>query len=892
MLQREGKQAEADQLYAQAGSTGNRALAGRARADALRQRAEAVADPVAQAGLYRAALAEDPGNPWLRLDLARALVKQGRTAEATALIEAGLATARPSADALQAAVYFYQETNNPAAATAAIARLPARARTPEMRALAARIEFQNQLRTLVAGGDSFAVRSRLLAMAAAPDPDGSRAAAIAHALVGIGDKAGAREAIVTAIAAAGNPSPAQRIAYAGALMEAGQVGDAYQLVSSVDPARLPGGEAQAMKSLRAGIAVRAADALNQAGKTADAYDQLAPALDTAPANPDLNMALARLYQSNREPGRALAIDAALLQRDPNNLEVRQAAIAAAIAAGEFSRAAQWVREGLRLSPNDPRAYMAAADLARAQGDRGTALRYLETARQLRQQQLSYRDYTPPTSGPPPAGMPEEGLAVFADRPGDPMPGSASQDGIALASTPGTLDRVPDDLLAAAPLVASAADVPVEVAQASASYSFQPPQPGTNPFRSSSIESNPDMPPSLGGTGPGLVTGRPADPLTQQLDTQIAALKDAIAPAVQPGIDARFRSGTAGLDQLTETMVPIEATFSPGGVGTLKVQATPTYLSAGNIGSNPQTLSTFGAGALYAFSPTTPSPGSVQASGVGFDVGYGWQWLNADVGTSPVGFRVQHVIGGIELAPKLSDDWRLRLTAENRSVTDSVLSYAGTKDPVTGTIWGGVERSRGHVQLEYTPGSANFYAGLGAASLTGTHVQSNQEIEAGLGGSVAFYKTAEDEARAGLDLVYFGYQHNERFFSLGGGGYFSPENYFAAIVPVSYTHHDDRLSWTLGGSLGLESYKEASNLYFPIDPALQAQLESIAATDSRVVTSYPSRTVTGIVGGANGSVEYRAMPSLAVGARASYQRAGDWNEAEGLLYARYIFNGAD
>ena len=937
VLQREGNQAEADRLFAQAETTGNRALIGRARADELRQRAEAVSDPVAQAGLYRAALAQDPANPWLRLGLARALVKQGRTTEAQALVQEGISGPRPAAEALEAAVYFYQETNNTEAAAATIARLPARSRTPEMRALQAQIDFRNQLRVAVLSGDRAAVRMRLLAMAASPDPDGSRGAAIARALVGIGDRTGAREAIVTAIAAARNPTPAQRIAYAGALMDAGQVGDAYQLVSSVDAGRLPPAEAQAAQSLRAGIAVRSSDTLNRAGKTADAYDQLAPALDATPASPDLNMALARLYQTNREPGRALAINAALLQRDPNNLEVRQAAVGAAIASGSWSLAGQWVREGLRLFPNDPRAYMAAADLARAQGDRGVALRYLETARQLRQQQLSFRDYMAPlvaraedTAGggaisriagaEPAAFVTDEPFAPAAEQPGDPMPGAApppflrrsfyqrpavptdAGTALALGNTPGTLDAVPADLRSGAAAVNGGA---VEIAQAApyqptpylppaqpgAGYAFRPPPPGSNPFRAASLENNPDLPPSLGGTGPGFVAARPIDPLTQELNSQIAALHNDLAPTAQAGVDARFRSGTAGLDQLTEAMVPLEATFAPGGVGTLKIQATPTFLTAGNIGSNPQTLSTYGAGATYALSPNTPSPGTVDASGVGLDLGYNWQWLNADVGTSPLGFRVSHVIGGLEVAPEIANDLRLRLTGENRSVTDSVLSYAGTKDAVTGTIWGGVERTRGHVQLEYAPGLANFYIGAGGASLTGQHVQSNTEVEAGIGGSFGFYKTSTEEARAGLDLVYFGYDHNERFFTLGGGGYFSPQNYFAAIIPVSYTHKDDLLSWTLGASAGLETYKEASNVYFPIDPGLQAQLQSLAATNTSLAYATPSHTTTGVVGGLNGAVEYKATPQLSVGARASYQRAGDWNEAEGLLYARYIFNGA-
>ncbi len=977
VLAREDKDAEAEQVYAQAEAAGARAQAGRARADLLAARAQAAGDPAAQLGLYEAALAQDPDNPWLRLALARVLVRQGRLPAAQGVIQQGVDSPRAPPDALLAGVYFYQETDDPQAASALIARLPARSRTPEMRSLQDQVAFDQQLRTLTADPDPAEVRSRLLALAAAPDPEGTRGAAIAHALTGLGDKAGARAAIVAALMTARNPTPAQRIAYAGALMGAGQTADAYQLVSSVDPARVPPAQAEAAQRINAGIAVQSSDALNGQGHTADAYDRLVPALDRTPADPDLNMALARLYQTRNRTGDALRIDQALLARDPSSLPVRQAAIGAAIANGSYALASQWVREGLQMFPNDPRAYMGAADLAQAQGNRGAAIRFLLTARQLRQQQLGFESYQPVAAGPrvsrdlPPGARP---AAFVTDMPandlpppavllpGSPMPGGGplpgfvqdgpyrvrgapvAADGAAMQGA--GLDDMPADIGVRAPVrrIAYARDdqgmmlaqsVPVDDAapsvprgtlppgqtaqptqssalpayqvpyqppyQAPATTGpvlFQPPPPAYNPFRSASA-ATPDLPASLGGSGGpggygvvGYVTPQPADPLTQQLDTQIATLRDQIAPTVQPGAELRFRSGSPGLDELTEAMVPVEATFSPGGTGTLKFSATPTYLSAGSIGSNPQSRSQFGAAGLYALSPTTPSPGYVTANGVGLDAGYNFQWVSADIGTSPLGFRTHHITGGIELAPELATDFRLRLTAENRAVTDSVLSYAGVRDPVTGTLWGGVERTRGHVQLEYAPGSTNFYLGAGGASLTGTHVQSNTEIEAGAGGSAAFYKTPTDEARAGLDLVYFGYDHNERIFSLGGGGYFSPEHYLAAIVPVTYTHKDAALTWSAGASLGLESYKEASNVYFPLDPALQAQLESIAAIDSQVTATYPSRSTTGVVGGVNGSIEYKMTPSFVLGGRASFQRAGDWNEAQALLYGRYVFNGVE
>ncbi len=74
VLAKQGREGEADELFARAESTGrDRGAIGRLRAEQLRLRAAQATDPVAQTGLYRAAAVSDPANPWIRLELARAL---------------------------------------------------------------------------------------------------------------------------------------------------------------------------------------------------------------------------------------------------------------------------------------------------------------------------------------------------------------------------------------------------------------------------------------------------------------------------------------------------------------------------------------------------------------------------------------------------------------------------------------------------------------------------------------------------------------------------------------------------------------------------------------------------------------------------------------------------
>ncbi len=390
----------------------------------------------------------------------------------------------------------------------------------------------------------------------------------------------------------------------------------------------------------------------------------------------------------------------------------------------------------------------------------------------------------------------------------------------------------------------------------------------------------------GGLDPAPATAAP-DPMIADLDTRIQAIKMQVAPFVSASTTLQLRSGAAGTSQLATFGVPLEASFSPAGVGRLTMTATPTYLNAGNVGSSIYDQQNYGSAVLGG-----PAPGNQTATGVGLDLSFADKWLNVDAGSSPLGFTVSNFVGGVEIAPTIAPDLVLRMTGERRAVTDSLLAYAGTNDPRTGLTYGGVTRTRVHGQLEFSPGQANFYAGGGYDWLQGQNVISNTELELGAGGSYPVYKTPADEVRVGLNLVYFGYGTNEDHFTDGYGGYFSPQDYVAAVVPVTWTATRGTLTYTLGGSVGLQSFTANAGQVFPTDQGMQRQLQALASGNTTIQTSYPSQSVTGIVGGLNGSFEYHLTPTLQVGGSAAYQKSADWNEADVMAFAKYTFAGPE
>jgi len=831
VLNREGHATEASALLERAGiSTAARAPSHR-QSDELREQARLATDPASRVALLRSASESNPADPWLRLDLARALVAAGQRQEARQEMDSLVDVAHPSSDALQAAAYFAAGDNRPEDAAALAGRLPPGARNAQMQAILSRGQLDSDIRsaTALAGTSPVATRQRLLALAAHPDPDGSRGSAIARAFLRQGDATGARDAIGIAQQATPHQSPAARLAYASVLLEGGQDADAQAMINSLEGASgLTPEQEAALQQLRAGAAVRSADELNKAGRTADAYDQLAPVLARSPDNPDANMALARIYGTANQPDKALAINQTLLARDPANGQVRRAAVDAAIQGRHWELAESLVKDGLALTPNDPSAVLAAADLAQARGDNRRALQYLQNARSLRQQQL---------------GVDERGARI------------------------------------------ASLDPSVAAREA-------PPPPSDNPFRRTGSSGAYDTAAAVAVTPGGTSATGAGDAMTAEINNSIASVRDELAPKLLGGVALRGRSGTSGLGQLFDGATPLEADFSPGGFGQMRLVATPTYLSAGQLTGAGLTQAQFGSAALNIPNGRFIQPEAQTAQGVALDASYKYRWLTADVGSSPLGFLISNVVGGIEVAPELADNVRLRVLAERRAVTDSLLSFGGTRDPYSGITWGGVTNTRGHGQLEFGVGKGYVYAGGGYDSLTGRNVKSNNETELGAGGAYPVYKTPTDEVKVGLDLVYFGYNSNLSYFTLGQGGYFSPQSYFAALIPVSYMQTLDDLTWSAGGAIGYQSYTQKSSPVFPNNSALQGQLDALAAGTPGLVSFYPGKTASGITGGVSGRIEYRATPSLRLGAKAQFQSTGDWTQLDGTVYARYIFNGAD
>lgn len=409
-----------------------------------------------------------------------------------------------------------------------------------------------------------------------------------------------------------------------------------------------------------------------------------------------------------------------------------------------------------------------------------------------------------------------------------------------------------------------------------------------------------QPPYLGQPAP-----VPQDSLELDIERSMAAIAAESGPTLQGGFAFRARSGEDGLSRLTEIGVPIEGTFSPFYTGTVRLQAVPTYLTAGTADSN--ALLRFGQIPLLGLNPgatlaSVPQPGGETAGGVALNVAYAYQMFSGEIGTTPLGFPVENLVGRlalmwpgpagattelprIPLAPvAVSRPLQIKLEGARQPITESILSYAGTKDPVSGLIWGGVVKTGGNILVSYDDGDVGVYGGGGFWSIEGKSVKSNSEAEAIVGAYVRPYRAGETSLKIGLNLNYMGYDKNLRFFTFGHGGYFSPQHYINFSVPVEYSGRTGRFTYLAGGALGVQTFGEDRTPYFPRDPGKQAALQGTFGN----AAFYPARDVTGLAFNAKGQLEYQLDNGFSIGGLATVDNAQNFTEGIAKLYLRKSF----
>jgi cellulose synthase operon protein C len=375
---------------------------------------------------------------------------------------------------------------------------------------------------------------------------------------------------------------------------------------------------------------------------------------------------------------------------------------------------------------------------------------------------------------------------------------------------------------------------------------------------------------------------------EQVQQQLAVIEGTSSPWNGGTSSLDYRSGQAGFDQLAMFSAQAESSAMIGsGIRTTLI-VKPVLLDAGTATGD----STFRLGTLAA----TTTPAFQTAAGIGGEFQLQTANFGLRAGTSPRGFLVQNYIGGLYIHPAAA---HFSIEFSRDPIMDTQLSFAGLRDQgtattttvanpfardsssaATGNPWGGVISNSAELKFNYGDGMSGWYIQGGGQYLTGLHVPNNERIDGDGGAYWSAWQSPEyGKLVAGMNFFGMHYERNLRYFTYGQGGYFSPDAYMLAAVPITFLgHYGPRWHYRATGSLGLQAFQEDAAPFFPLDAYLQSSEANLI---------YPQRTSVGANYNLETEAAYAVSEHWFVGAYAAFNNTRDYASDKVGFFLRFL-----
>jgi tetratricopeptide (TPR) repeat protein len=355
------------------------------------------------------------------------------------------------------------------------------------------------------------------------------------------------------------------------------------------------------------------------------------------------------------------------------------------------------------------------------------------------------------------------------------------------------------------------------------------------------------------------------------------------PLVETAFIPAYNVGTPGVSLYHAIQVPLHVQIPQGYDGHWFLHADTVRLDAGILDDTSDSYSWRSLGQFAASPQSAHGSYHTRASGVALGAGFEADNWRVDVGTTPVGFPARNLVGGVRV--DLPNDYvNVTASVSRRPLTSSVLSYAGVRDPVSGDVYGGVVRTGVDVRVSRDIGNTSVFAQLGAGVFTGHNVASNEAYTLRTGFTVPILSGRGWTVSSGLVGNYWHYARNLDFYTFGQGGYYSPQRYLSAGVPLRWEGRSGKASWGLQATVGVSRTYEADSDFYPGRPDLQAL--ALQAGNSNVHAGGPGG---GISYSAQGIFQYNFTPHFVSGISFSLDRSTDHAPSSVMVYFRYLFN---
>lgn len=338
------------------------------------------------------------------------------------------------------------------------------------------------------------------------------------------------------------------------------------------------------------------------------------------------------------------------------------------------------------------------------------------------------------------------------------------------------------------------------------------------------------------------------------------------------------SGTKGISDLTAQTTMLHIAF-PLKQGTAFLRGDSVIMDAGSFkrdseGGYQEKFGTCAEVSCY-------SGISQKTNGVSVATGWEDEFWKLDVGTTPMGFEVVDWVGGISYSNDFNHiGWTV--TASRRPMSSSLLSFGGAVDPGTGVKWGGVRKNGAELALSYDRGGpSGIWGNMGYHQITGKNVEDNNRLQAMAGYYYKLINENNRQVRVGLNTMWWQYQKDLSGYTLGQGGYYSPQQYLSFSIPVLYRERTENWSWELGGSVSTSHSSTDDSKRYPLQNLIpdDLYLPDRNASDSGSSGSGTGYTVRALL-------ERRINSHWSVGAGIDIQQAKDYTPSHALLYIRY------
>jgi len=380
-------------------------------------------------------------------------------------------------------------------------------------------------------------------------------------------------------------------------------------------------------------------------------------------------------------------------------------------------------------------------------------------------------------------------------------------------------------------------------------------------------------------------------------TQFPNLANIDTPSADLGVYARHKSGEPGLDRLDIFKMPTGGgEFTVDGIHHFGLSLSRMQLSAGRPAKCSSSLGSLTSNTVEdctdnfkgSFNPTHELTDALET-----EFSYrmdGWFSPHVKLGHTPTSAVIDPTItfdaGFVQQTQ--TGSWSLKLYSQ--PVRQSILSYTGIRDPYGRTVpsggWQEQQREWGRVLRSGIKASGyhrfnnrwGIYAAAEVAKLKGKSVDDNTAFAASVNPSFNIPLTGFDYFSVGPALAYEHYEKNLSHFTLGHGGYFSPDHYFNFGPSLQFLSEEGRPLVVKGHvSAGIQLIKQSDAPWFPV---LAPSAGTYQDNKGFKVSDALDIELKGV---------WLMAPNLQLGAGAAVRHASNYEDFTGGLFVRVFFN---